>query len=122
MYYRTTKELGIALVYDITDRNSFLDIEKWLEDCYEKVVNYATYILIGSKCDLEDQRQVSYEEGNELAQSLGIDFFETSAKESLNVNEAFQKLAFKMVQKYEAENKKTDGNIAIKSISSKFLF
>lgn len=42
-------------------------------------------ILVGNKCDMEDERVISYERGKQLAEQLGIEFFETSAKENINV-------------------------------------
>ena len=42
-------------------------------------------ILVGNKCDMEDERVISYERGKQLADSLGLQFFETSAKENINV-------------------------------------
>ena len=49
--------------------------------------------LVGNKCDLEDDRVVSKEEGRKLADSLGISFLETSAKEKINIDEVFQNLS-----------------------------
>ena len=45
----------------------------------------AQVILVGNKCDMEDERVISYERGKQLADSLGLQFFETSAKENINV-------------------------------------
>ena len=45
----------------------------------------AQVILVGNKCDMEDERVISYERGKQLADSLGLEFFETSAKENINV-------------------------------------
>jgi Ras-related protein Rab-3C len=45
----------------------------------------AQVILVGNKCDMEDERVISYERGKQLAEQLGIEFFETSAKENVNV-------------------------------------
>ena len=45
----------------------------------------AQVILVGNKCDMEDERVISFERGKQLADSLGLEFFETSAKENINV-------------------------------------
>lgn len=45
----------------------------------------AQVILVGNKCDMEDERVISYERGKQLADQLGLEFFETSAKENINV-------------------------------------
>ena len=80
---------GIILVYDITDRQSFKDIENWLAEVERHANENVVKLLVGNKCDLESARQVSTEEGKEFAESLGIKFLETSAKETTNVDKAF---------------------------------
>ncbi|KAH9521289.1 Ras- protein Rab-3, variant 2 [Dermatophagoides farinae] len=52
----------------------------------------AQVILVGNKCDMEDERVVSYERGKQLADQLGLEFFETSAKENINVKAVFERL------------------------------
>lgn len=47
---------------------------------------------MGNKCDMEDERVVSYERGKQLADQLGLEFFETSAKENINVKAVFERL------------------------------
>ena len=74
-----------------------------MEECRQYSDPEALYMLIGNKCDLEDERQVTFEEGNELAATLGIAFFETSAKDGINVTEAYTHLAENMVPKFEAD-------------------
>lgn len=49
-------------------------------------------ILVGNKCDMEDERVVSFERGKQLADQLGLEFFETSAKENINVKAVFERL------------------------------
>lgn len=76
---------GIILVYDITDRQSFKDIENWLAEVDKYGNENVVKLLVGNKSDLEASRQVKAEEGKTLADSLGIKFLETSAKEAVNV-------------------------------------
>jgi len=80
---------GCILVYDITDRQSFQDIENWLGEVRQHASPNIVKILVGNKSDLKEQRQVSYQEGKEFADSLGMQFLETSAKEKMNIDEAF---------------------------------
>ena len=94
---------GIALVYDITNRASFLQIQGWVDDIKDDAKEDITYVLLGNKCDLEDERQVTFEEGSELAATIGIPFFETSAKDGINTREAFLNLALKIVKKTDPE-------------------
>lgn len=95
---------GIILVYDITDRQSFKDIENWLAEVERHANENVVKLLVGNKCDLESARQVSTEEGKEFAESLGIKFLETSAKETTNVDKAF----FTMANEIKARVQKDD--------------
>lgn len=84
---------GIILTYDITDKQSFKDIENWLTEVEKFANENVIKLLVGNKCDLESQRQVTFDEGKEYADSLGIQFLETSAKNNANVEKAFFTLA-----------------------------
>jgi len=84
---------GILLVYDVTDRNSFNSVQNWVNQIQQSADAQVSRILIGNKCDMEDERQVSRQDGEQLAAMLGIQFFETSAKDDLNVEEAFVTIA-----------------------------
>jgi len=94
-YYRAAN--GILLVYDITEYETFKGISKWITEINRYASEDLVKILIGNKCDLVSERKVPYETGSELAQQLGIDFYETSAKEKVNVEKSFEKLARKLV-------------------------
>jgi len=84
---------GIILVYDITDKQSFKDIETWLAEVDKFANDNVVKLLVGNKCDMEQQRAVTYDEGKEFADQLGIKFLETSAKNAVKVDEAFFTLA-----------------------------
>ena len=73
------------MVYDITRRETFTHVTKWLDDVRTNSSKNVTVILIGNKKDLEDKRQVSYEEGEAFAKENGLMFLETSAKTAYNV-------------------------------------
>jgi len=82
---------GFLLIYSITSRLSFEEISSLREQIQRvKDVDRFPLILIGNKCDLNDERQVTTEEGQNLAQSFGCPFLETSAKTPINVDLAFQ--------------------------------
>ena len=85
-YYKG--EIGALLEYDITRRETFEHVTKWLEDVKANSSNGFTVILIGNKKDLEDKRKISYEE-EEFAKKNGLIFLETSAKTAYNVVESF---------------------------------
>ena len=84
--------MGIILMYAVNDKSSFQNLGKWLKDIQDYGDSDATIALIGNKCDIE-QREVTYEEGKEIADNNGFIFFETSAKESVYVDELFHQLA-----------------------------
>lgn len=89
-YYRSAH--GIIIVYDVTDAESFNNVKQWLHEIDRYGPAIVNKLLIGNKADLEGKRVVSYEEGKELAESMGIDFIETSAKHATNVDMGFIKL------------------------------
>jgi Ras-related protein Rab-8A len=112
-YYRGA--MGILLVYDVTDERSFqsmtpppspsllevsdlfspfcLDIRTWFSNVEQHASEGVHKILIGNKCDWEEKRAVSTEQGQQLADELGIPFLEVSAKNNINIEKAFYSLA-----------------------------
>jgi len=90
-YYRDAA--GALLVYDITRRESFNHLTRWLEEARQNGNPNMTIMLIGNKCDLEHRRAVSTKEGELFAQENGLIFLETSAKTAANVEAAFIKTA-----------------------------
>jgi GTPase SAR1 family protein len=77
------------VTYDITDRESFSAIENWMNEVEKHASDNISRILVGNKSDMEDARQVSTDEGRELAEHYNVRFLETSAKDCKNVEEAF---------------------------------
>ncbi len=90
-YYRGA--MGILLVYDITDENSFQNIRNWIRNIEQHAAEGVDKVLIGNKCDMKDQRVVDKDRGVALAREYSIKFFETSAKLNENVTEAFYDIA-----------------------------
>ena len=85
-------------MYDITDRDSFENLNSWLIEI-EKNANKNVYkLLIGNKCDLEDKRKVTYQEGKDFATSNGMQFIETSAKNDTKVKDAFELLTQEIIK------------------------
>ncbi|EJD01066.1 ras-1 [Fomitiporia mediterranea MF3/22] len=82
---------GFMLVYSITDRNSFAEMDQFYHQILRvKDRDYVPLVLLGNKVDLEDEdRRVNCAEGDNLARHFGCQFFETSAKLRINVDEAF---------------------------------
>ena len=95
-YFQSSQ--GLVLVYDITDRESFEKLNFWVDNIKNFAPENAKFILVGNKCDLANERKVSYEEGENYAKNLNIKFFEASARDGTNVNELFFYLANEIYQ------------------------
>lgn len=78
-----------VLVYDITQRNSFDDLIKWLDEINSNCPKSVIKILVGNKCDLINERKISFDEGKQFADENGLLFLEVSAKTGENINEIF---------------------------------
>ncbi|KAF5303391.1 hypothetical protein FQA39_LY09982 [Lamprigera yunnana] len=89
-YYRGA--MGFILMYDITNEESFNSVQDWVTQIKTYSWDNAQVILVGNKCDMEDERVISFERGKQLAEQLGVEFFETSAKENINVKAVFERL------------------------------
>jgi small GTP-binding protein len=98
-YYKNS--VCALVVYDISSRDSFNNVTSWIEDCKNQSPKTIFMVLVGNKCDLEDKRQVSYEEGKELADKNELLFFESSAKDGINVDEIFENSAKEIAKKIE---------------------
>ena len=104
---------GILLIYDITSRDSFKELENWLGEVERHASSQVLKILIGNKSDLEEKREIQKDEGEAFAMRNGMQFIETSAKNNTNVSEAFEALAKIMV---DSSNKRNAIKIEKKNI------
>ena len=86
-YYKGSR--GCFLVYDITSAQSFENIEKWYEEIIKTVDKDLSIILVGNKSDLENERQVTVEMGQDKAKNLNCPFFETSALNNTYIDTVF---------------------------------
>ncbi|GAA6064341.1 hypothetical protein JCM10212_002317 [Sporobolomyces blumeae] len=82
-----------VVVYDITNRQSFLNTSKWVDDVRSERGNDVIIVLVGNKTDLNDKRQVTTEEAEQKSKELNVMFIETSAKAGHNVKTMFRKIA-----------------------------
>ena len=126
MYYKGFS--GVIFVYDVTERESFEAIDKHVE-IYNSMGNTDNVkMLCGNKIDLIDKRSVSTEEGMSKADEYGMHFFETSAKEFINVDELFLSTVRQIKEKYfndkdkieEATNKILTNQVKSKTSKSKW--
>jgi small GTP-binding protein len=100
-YYKGAK--GAFVVYDITRKQSFDSVDRWINDIKAAADKNLTIIIIGNKCDLEDQRQVNKEQGEEKAKSNEVAFMETSAFSGENLDKAFEKMVNEVFKKCHEE-------------------
>jgi len=86
-------------VYDITDADSFIKVQKWVKELRKMLGNEIVIAIAGNKTDLERQRTVSNEEAEEYAASVGAAHFLTSAKANKGLEEVFLALTTQMMEK-----------------------
>jgi len=90
-YYRGAH--GIIIVYDITNIESFHNVQRWMQEIDKYAKESVSKLLVGNKSDLVQQRVVTEVEGRNFAKDHGLPFLETSAKSGVNVDQAFMKMA-----------------------------
>ncbi|WJX64071.1 Ras-related protein RABA2a [Trifolium repens] len=91
-YYRGA--VGALLVYDITKRQTFENVQRWLRELRDHADSNIVIMMAGNKSDLNHLRAVASEDAESLAEKEGLSFLETSALEALNVEKAFQTILF----------------------------
>ena len=100
-YYKGAK--GAFVVYDITRKTSFESIDRWVNDLTAAADKKITIVVIGNKCDLEDQRQITKEQGEEKSAKLEVAFLETSALSGENLDKAFELMMNEIYKKCHEE-------------------
>jgi len=90
-YYRGAH--GIIVVFDVTDKESFNNVKHWFQEIEKYAADGVNKLLVGNKCDMTSKKVVSYDEAKEFADSQGIQYMETSAKNAHNVEQAFKTMA-----------------------------
>ncbi|KAL0488468.1 Ras-related protein Rab [Acrasis kona] len=106
-YYRGAN--GALIVYDITNQETFNNLNKWFKEIENQGENGCLNVLVGNKCDLDHLRQVQTEDGRTFAEKHNVSFMETSAQDNTNVDLAFTSL-LKEIYKNQKKGKKTGGN------------
>ncbi|CAF1536992.1 unnamed protein product, partial [Didymodactylos carnosus] len=101
-YYRSA--VGTILVYDICTRSTFESIRQWLKEVRDYADDKIAIMLIGNKLDSQTLRTVSTDEGKKFADKNGCLFFETSALDTSNVEQAFASLLAVIEEKAESKN------------------
>ena len=111
---------GAFVVYDITLKESFEAVDRWINDLRNNTDERLEIILIGNKSDLEEKRQVSKEEGEEKAKEKEVAFMETSALNCNNIEKAFNEILNKVYLAYKPQEKKSEGGF-IESYSKEVI-
>ncbi|PIM99760.1 GTPase Rab1/YPT1, small G protein superfamily [Handroanthus impetiginosus] len=96
-YYRGAH--GIIIVYDVTEKESFNNVKQWLNEIDRYANDNVCKLLVGNKCDLVESKVVDTETAKAFADELGIPFLETSAKDAINVEQAFLTMAAEIKKK-----------------------
>ena len=99
---------GALIVYDITRKDSFDSVEKWLSDLKNNGEEKMVIMAIGNKCDMVNERVISTEEGEAKAQINNIAFLETSALNATNVAKAFDELIQKLYVAFKKDFEDND--------------
>jgi len=120
---------GFLLVYSVTDRWSSHSLTAFREQILavkgrkHKIIPEIPMVLVGNKCDLEDERQVSYQDGKKIAASFFCPFFETSAKNDIGVDEVFTNLARQIKESKAGSTRKAfmreRGRFSLRNMSSR---
>lgn len=100
-YYRGAH--GIIIVYDVTDQESFDNVKQWLNEIDRYACEKVNTLLVGNKSDLTTKKVVSFEAAKEFADSVNMEFLETSAKNATNVEKAFMAMAQQIKKRMAAQ-------------------
>jgi small GTP-binding protein len=102
-YYRDAH--GIILVFDITERRTFDHMEDWINDIYNSIPDKSkiSFLLVGNKSDLAEKREVNEYEAAKQASKNEMEYIEISAYNGSNINEMFQRLSMKIIDRQEQE-------------------
>ncbi|XP_077874458.1 ras-related protein Rab-17 [Ictidomys tridecemlineatus] len=112
LYFRGAN--AALLVYDITRKDSFHKARQWLADLEKELhPGEGVVMLVGNKTDLGEQREVTFQEGKEFAESNKLLFMETSAKLNLQVSEVFSTVAQELLQREARQSHSAQGEAAV---------
>eukprot|EP01060_Flectonema_neradi_P034104 TRINITY_DN588_c13_g1_i1.p1 TRINITY_DN588_c13_g1~~TRINITY_DN588_c13_g1_i1.p1 ORF type:complete len:205 (+),score=46.29 TRINITY_DN588_c13_g1_i1:96-710(+) len=110
-YYRGAH--GIIIVYDVTDKETFDNVKTWLKEIEKYATDNVSKLLVGNKSDMVVRKHVDHSTAKEYADSLGIPFLETSAKNATNVEQAFITMSTEIKRRIQSTQpdggKKTPG-------------
>jgi len=92
MYYKNAE--GIIIAFSLTSAESFENLGKWMSEIEQNAsISNCVKIIVGTKCDLDADKEVSYKDASKFAKSHNALYFETSAKSGFQIQEAFSSVA-----------------------------
>ena len=103
-YYRGAH--GIFLVYDVTDRDSFDNLPKWVDDIRKFAAPNPKIYILANKVDLDLNRKITEKEGRLFAENMGAEYSEISAKENINIDTCFNSIAENLLEAYKKKYNK----------------
>jgi Ras-related protein Rab-6A len=121
----------ILVVYDITLKDSFTHTEHWVNETKDLKRDDAIFVLIGNKIDLNDNREISFEEGEKFAKDKNFIFYEVSARSGEGIQNLFNNYIFPLMAKkfsignddddknYHADDERNEGNVKLKKQQKK---
>ena len=118
-YFNTSD--GFIIIYDITNRETFTNINNWIEQITTIVGNNVKCVIFGNKNDLNNKRKVETDEGKELAEKFNFKFFETSAKEGNNIEEGFKSITMDILDDISSVKERRNNTSILKTKSGKKL-
>eukprot|EP01083_Nonionella_stella_P202580 739976_1 len=116
---------AVCIVYNITEKSSFENIKWWLSEVRKHAAGDVIVYVIGAKNDLEEKREVTYEEGQLLCKAENCEFYEVSAKTGRNIPQLFNAIAVHLLSIASNDNdnqqkkRKNDNNIILSSRQTK---
>ena len=110
-YYRGAH--GVIIVYDVTSNISYKNINYWLEETTKYASENISKILIGNKSDLVNKREVSYTNARDYADSLNLNYIETSAKNNTNIEQIFVDIANNLLNNNHMTNAGTKAPVRV---------
>ena len=98
---------GVLLCFSLSDRASFVGTARWIQQVRSLAPKEVVVVLVGNKTDLEDERQVSRKEAEDLAKEMDVEYFETSAFTGQGIDEAFNYVAKRTLSMLDSLRKET---------------
>ena len=108
-FYRQAQ--GVIIAFDVTNEKSYQNVQTWIESLDKHAAPGIAKVLVGNKVDLKEKRKITEEEAREFAGDHNMSYFETSAKENINIKETIEYI---MDQVYKFKNEQEDsGRISL---------